>query len=106
MPFQKGHKPVVHGQGRTNLRKLHIQSAFEKIIEKYVLTTNTENTAISMLNDMNKVNPTERLRFITDLASYVLPKQRAVDVTTAGNPVDHNLVVNFSIKPDAVDMPK
>jgi hypothetical protein len=107
MPFQKGHPHIPPKKGTNiNIARRKIELAFEQIVSRYVVFAENDKNANIMQNDMNRVSPCERLRFITDLAGYVLPKQKAVDITTQGQALDRNLTVNFAIQPDAVDSSK
>lgn len=70
MGFAKGHKKIGGRQaGTPNRRKAQIQ---ERIL--YIIETNIE----TIQNDLEKMDPCERLRFIVALIPYVLPKQQSI----------------------------
>lgn len=65
------------GSGNTSTAK--IKDSFQELIE---------NNLEGLQSDLESLKPFERLKMILELAAFVLPKQKAIEVT------DNNIDVN------------
>ena len=84
----EGRKPGIPNKVTTKIRE-----AFQKLIED-----NLEG----LDSDLKSLKHSERIKFIIDLASFILPKMKALEVTNNDVSENHNELINKLIKiPDA-----
>ncbi|APY11308.1 hypothetical protein BWZ22_08665 [Seonamhaeicola sp. S2-3] len=54
-----------------------------------------ENNLERLQDDLNSLEPKDRLKIIISLSAFVLPKLNAVDVTTGGEQLERYVTLNF-----------
>ena len=86
MPFEPNNKlSKGRPKGSSNKNSIAIKDAYKQLIE---------NNLDKLQDDLDALDPKDRLKMIIDLSSYVIPKQRAVE-----NKVElENKLINFDIR--------
>ena len=100
MPFLPGHAKIP-GSGIKGTIINPTRRKMVRFVERFV-----EKHSADMESVWKLLTPKNKAIFYSDMIQYVIPRQKAMDVTTDGKALDHNLIVNFSIKPDSVDISK
>lgn len=72
MRFEKGNSLGGRTPGSKNKVTQKIRESFSDLIN---------NNLEKLQSDLNEIEPKDRLRIIIDMASYVIPKLKAVEVT-------------------------
>jgi len=72
--------------GVSNKITSEIRGCFKSLIE-----SNLER----LQDDLNSLEPKDRLNIIISLSAFVLPKLNAVDVTTGGEQLERYVTLNF-----------
>lgn len=54
-----------------------------------------ENNIEQLQKDINALEPKDRVNALVKIASFVLPKLNAVDVTTGGQPIERYVTINL-----------
>lgn len=75
-------------KGAVNVSTAKVRESFSMLLE---------NNLSTLQRDLDSLKPGERLRIILELASFLIPKMKAVEVTN---------VENESYKPIIIDMSK
>jgi hypothetical protein len=93
MAFRGTRNDLGRPKGVSNKVTTKIRDAFSKLIED-----NLEG----LDSDLKSLKHSERIKFIIDLASFILPKMKALEVTNNDVSENHNELINKLIKiPDA-----
>jgi hypothetical protein len=92
--------PPKKAGGHVNPAQRILKKALSDAWLWYAKYDNTIKTS-PFKDDLSKMEPGERAKFFENIAKYIIPAQKAVDVTTQGQPLERNLTVNFAIIPDA-----
>lgn len=92
MGFEKGNTLGGKKKGTKNKVTKAVKQGFEKLLN---------DNLNGLQSDLESLKPSERLKIILDLANYVLPKMKAIemDVTSGGEALNMPMI-NFIKRKD------
>ncbi len=82
--FEKGNSKGGRTKGSKNKNTQAIRDAYQLLIEEALP---------KLKEDLNSLDPKERLRMIIDLSGYVIPKLKAIESTFAGK---EDITIDFN----------
>jgi hypothetical protein len=80
--------PNLNGRpkGAVNLSTAKVRESFSLLLE---------NNLSTLQSDLDSLKPGERLRILLELASFIIPKMKAVEVTNVENENFKPIIINL-----------
>jgi hypothetical protein len=81
--------PNLNGRpkGAVNLSTAKVKESFSLLLE---------NNLSTLQGDLDSLKPGDRLRILLELASFIIPKMKAVEVTNVENENFKPIIINMS----------
>ncbi|ALJ04369.1 hypothetical protein APS56_04095 [Pseudalgibacter alginicilyticus] len=73
-------------KGQSNKMSVETREAFKVLVE---------SNLTRLQDDINQLEPKDRLKVIMELATFVLPKLNAIDITSGGEQLERFVTINI-----------